>query len=70
MTRRRSCSLLSLAIVSILILFVMNYIVVKLVLLLLVVNYFVDLMMCVILVLYVIFVLYSFPVLEAPRPGR
>jgi hypothetical protein len=70
MTRRRSWSLLSLAIVSILISFVMNYIVVKLVLLLLVVNYFVDLMMCVILVLYVIFVLYSFPVLEAPRPGR
>jgi hypothetical protein len=70
MTRRRSCSLLSLAIVSILISFVMNYIVVKLVLLLLVVNYFVDLMMCVILVLYAIFVLYSLPVLEAPRPGR
>jgi hypothetical protein len=42
----------------------MNYIVVKLVLLLFVINYIVDLMMCVILLLY------SLPVLETPGPGR
>jgi hypothetical protein len=45
MTRRRSRSLLSLAVVSALILLVINYIVVELVLL--VVNYIVDLMICV-----------------------
>jgi hypothetical protein len=44
MTWRRSCSLLSLAVV--LVSLVMNYIVVKVVLLLLVINYIVDLMMC------------------------
>jgi hypothetical protein len=65
-----SHSLLSLAIVLVLISLVMNYIVVELVLLLLVVNYIVDLMMCVILVLCVIFVLYSLPVLEASHPRR
>jgi hypothetical protein len=64
-----SRSLLSLAIVSVSISFVMNYIFFELVLLLLVVNYIVDLMMCVILVLYVIFVLYSLPVLESLHPG-
>jgi hypothetical protein len=69
-TRRRSRSLLSLAIVLILISLVMNDIVVELVLLLLVVNYIVDLIMCVILVMCVIFVLYSLPILEAPRLGR
>jgi hypothetical protein len=68
--RRRSRSLLSLVVVSVLISLAMNYIVVELVLLLLVVNCIVDLMMCVILVLHVIFVLYSLPVLEAPCPGR
>jgi hypothetical protein len=46
-TWHRSCSLLSLAIVSVLISLVMNYIVVKLVLLLLVINYIVDLIICV-----------------------
>jgi hypothetical protein len=45
--RRRSHSLLSLAVVSILVSLVINYIVVKLVLLLLVVNYIVDLIICV-----------------------
>jgi hypothetical protein len=45
MTWRRSRSLLSLAIVSVFISLVMNYIVVELVLL--VVNYIVDLMICV-----------------------
>jgi hypothetical protein len=47
MTRRRSHSLLSLAVISVLVSLVMNYIVVELVLLLLVINYIVDLMMCV-----------------------
>jgi hypothetical protein len=51
MTRHHSCSLLLLAIVSVFISLVMNYIVVELVLFLLVVNYIVDLMMCVTLVL-------------------
>jgi hypothetical protein len=69
-TWHRSRSLLLLAVVSVLISLVMNYIVVELVLFLLVVNYIVDLMMCVILVLCVIFVLYSLPVLEAPRSGK
>jgi hypothetical protein len=62
----RSHSLLSLAIVSVLILLVINYIVVKLVLLLLVVNYIMDLMRCVILVLCLIFVLYSLLVWRLP----
>jgi NADH:ubiquinone oxidoreductase subunit 6 (subunit J) len=62
-TRHCSHSLLSLAVVSVSISFVMNYIVDELVLLLLVVNYIVDLIMC------VIFVMYSLSVLEAPRPG-
>jgi hypothetical protein len=66
-TRRCSHSLLSLAVVSVLISLIMN---VELVLLLLVINYIVNLMMCVILVLCVIFVLYSLPVLEAPCTGR
>jgi uncharacterized membrane protein len=69
-TRHDSNSLLSLAIVSVSISLVMNYIVVELVLLLLVINYIVNFMMCVILVLCVIFVMYNLPVLEAPRPGR
>jgi hypothetical protein len=60
-------SLLLPTIVLVLISFVMNYIVVELVLLFLVVNYIVDLMMCVILVLCVIFVLYSLPVLEVAK---
>jgi hypothetical protein len=68
-TRHCSHSLLSLAVVSVSISFVMNYIVDELVLFLLVVNYIVDLIMCVILVMYVIFVMYSLHVLEAPRPG-
>jgi hypothetical protein len=55
-----SHSLLSLAVVLVLISLVMNYIVVELVLLLLVIKYIVDLMMC------VIFELYSLTVLEAP----
>jgi hypothetical protein len=67
MVQHRSRSLLLLAIVSVFISLVMNYIVVELVLLLLVVNYIVDLMMCVILVLCVTFVLYSLPVLGAPH---
>jgi hypothetical protein len=46
-TRRRSHSLLSLAIVSVLVSLIINYIVVKLVLLLLVVNYIMDLTICV-----------------------
>jgi hypothetical protein len=46
-TQRCSHSLLSFAVVLILVLLVMNYIVVKLVLLLLVVNYIVDLIICV-----------------------
>jgi hypothetical protein len=62
-TRRRSCSLLSLAVVSVFVSFVMNYIVVELVLLLLVINYIVDLMMCVILMMCVTLVLYSLSVL-------
>jgi hypothetical protein len=65
-----SHSLLLLAVVSVSILLVMNYIVVEPILLLLVVNYNVDLMMCVILVLCVIFVLYNLPILEAPCSGR
>jgi hypothetical protein len=46
-TWHHSHSFLSLAIVSVLVSLVMNYIVVKLVLLLLVVNYIVDLIICV-----------------------
>jgi hypothetical protein len=69
-TRHCSQCLLSLAVVSISVSLVMNYIVVELVLLLLVVNYIVDLMMCVILVLCMTFVLYSLPILKALRPGR
>jgi hypothetical protein len=69
-TRRCSRSLLLLAIDLVLILVVMNYIVVELVLFFLVVNYIMDLMMCVILVLCVIFVLYSLPILEAPHLRR
>jgi hypothetical protein len=42
----------------------MHYIVVELVLVLLVVNYIMDLILC------VIFVLYSLSDLKAPRPGR
>jgi hypothetical protein len=64
MMRHRSRSLLSLTVVSGSISLVINYIIIELVLLLLIVNYIVDLMMC------VIFVLYSLPVLKAPHPGR
>jgi hypothetical protein len=63
-TWHHSRSLLSLAVVSVLILLVMNYIDVELVLLLLVINYIVGLMMC------VIFVLYSLPVLKVSRSRR
>jgi hypothetical protein len=46
-TWRHNRSLLSLAVVSILVSLVMNYIVVELILLLLVVNYIADLIICV-----------------------
>jgi hypothetical protein len=69
MTWHRSHSLLSLAIVSVMIFLVINYIVVELVLLLLVVNYIMDLMRRVILVLSLIFVLYSLLVWRLPVLG-
>jgi peptidoglycan biosynthesis protein MviN/MurJ (putative lipid II flippase) len=69
-TWHRSRSLLSLAVVSVLISLVMNYIDVELVLLLLVLNYIVGLMMCVTLVMCMIFVLYNLPVLKVSRSGR